>query len=88
MQPFDFCARTRVVFREGALSLIGDLARSLGFERALIVADRGMMAAGFVDQTASLFERNHECVLLQPHDTAGSGARAIRARLLAVSPRH
>ena len=39
MRPFDFQPRTRVVFREGGLSLIGELARSLGFTRTLIVAD-------------------------------------------------
>ncbi len=54
MQPFDFHARTRVVFRDGALSLVGDLARSLEFERALIVADRGMVAAGFVGRAELL----------------------------------
>jgi alcohol dehydrogenase len=54
MQPFDCHARTRVVFREGALSLVGDLARSLEFERALLVADHGMVAAGFVERTERL----------------------------------
>lgn len=54
MQPFDFHARTCVVFREGALSLVGDLARSLDFERALLVADRGMVAAGFVERAEHL----------------------------------
>jgi alcohol dehydrogenase len=54
MQPFDFHARTRVVFREGALSLVGDLARSLGFKRTLIVADPGMVAAGFVGRAERL----------------------------------
>src|SRR5262245_52858623 len=50
MQPFDFHPRTRVVFREGGLALVGELARSLGFTRTLIVADRGMQAAGLVDR--------------------------------------
>jgi alcohol dehydrogenase len=53
MQPFDFHPRTRVVFREGGLSLIGELAQSLGFARTLIVADPGMLAAGLVDRTAA-----------------------------------
>ena len=42
MRPFDFQPRTRVVFREGGLSLIGTLARSLEFTRTLLVADRGI----------------------------------------------
>jgi alcohol dehydrogenase len=50
MQPFDFHPRTRVVFREGGLALVGELARSLGFTRTLIVADPGMQAAGLVDR--------------------------------------
>jgi len=53
MQPFDFHPRTRVVFRDGGLSLIGELAQSLGFARTLIVADPGMLAAGLVDRTAA-----------------------------------
>src|SRR6185369_14924571 len=53
MQPFDFHPRTRVVFRDGGLSLIGELAQSLGFARTLIVADPGMLAAGLVDRAAA-----------------------------------
>jgi len=53
MQPFDFHPRIRVVFREGGLALVGELARSLGFTRTLIVADRGMQAAGLVDRAAA-----------------------------------
>jgi alcohol dehydrogenase len=52
MTAFDFHLRTRVVFREGGLGLIGELARSLGFTRTLIVADRGIEAAGLVSQAA------------------------------------
>jgi alcohol dehydrogenase len=48
VQPFDFQPRTRVVFREGALSLVGELAHALGFRRTLVVADRGIVAAGLV----------------------------------------
>ena len=35
MRPFDFHLRTRVVFGEGALSRLGELARELGFTRTL-----------------------------------------------------
>src|SRR5713226_38714 len=50
MRPFDFQPRTRVVFREGGLSLIGTLARSLEFTRTLIVADRGILSIGLVER--------------------------------------
>lgn len=53
MQPVDFHPKTRVVFRDGGLSLLGELARSLGFTRTLIVADPGMQAAGLVDRAAA-----------------------------------
>ena len=53
MRPFDFQLRTRVVFGEGALARLGDLARELSFTRTLIVADRGIVAAGHVDRAAA-----------------------------------
>jgi alcohol dehydrogenase len=48
MVPFDFQPRTRVVFGRGAASGVGVLARDLGFGRTLLVADRGLVAAGHV----------------------------------------
>jgi alcohol dehydrogenase len=56
MQSFDFFARTRVVFAEGALARLGELARPLGFTRTLIVADRGLVAAGYVKRAAAALE--------------------------------
>jgi len=47
MGPFDFQIRTRVVFGEGRFEELGALACELGFERTLVVADRGMVAAGY-----------------------------------------
>ncbi len=44
--PFDFQPRTRVVFDEGALERLGGLAKDLGFARALLVADAGLVEAG------------------------------------------
>jgi alcohol dehydrogenase class IV len=53
MRSFDFELRTRVVFGEGVLSRIGELARHLGFARTLIVSDRGIVASGLVDRAAA-----------------------------------
>src|SRR5262245_24953504 len=53
---FDFHIRTRVVFGEGALARLGEIARELGFTRTLIVADRGLVAAGYVRQAAESLE--------------------------------
>ncbi|MFN2510054.1 MAG: iron-containing alcohol dehydrogenase [Pyrinomonadaceae bacterium] len=50
MQPFDFQPRTRVVFAPGAIERLGELARELNFRRTLMVADRGLVASGHVDE--------------------------------------
>jgi alcohol dehydrogenase len=54
MKPFDLMLRTRVVYGDGALDRLGALARELGFARALIVADKGIVATGAVDRAARL----------------------------------
>jgi alcohol dehydrogenase len=46
----------RVVFGEGSLDRVGTLARELSFTRALIVADKGIVRAGFAARTARLLE--------------------------------
>lgn len=53
-RPFDFHLRTRLVFGEGALARLGDLARGLAFTRTLVVADPGIVATGHVERAASL----------------------------------
>jgi alcohol dehydrogenase len=47
---FDFQSHTRVIFGEGAMSRLGELARELGFRRTLLVADRGLLDSGHVDE--------------------------------------
>jgi alcohol dehydrogenase len=56
VRPFDFQLRTRIVFGEGALARLGDLARELGFTRTLIVSDPGIVATGQVARAASILE--------------------------------
>ena len=56
MRPFDFHLRTRIVFGEGALARLGDLARELGFTRTLIVSDPGIVATGQVARATSILE--------------------------------
>lgn len=57
MDSFDFQTHTRVVFGEGAFDKLGDLARELGFGRALLVADKGILACGYVEEASRLLER-------------------------------
>jgi alcohol dehydrogenase len=53
-RPFDFSFRTRVVFGSAAFERLGELARELGFRRALIVADRALLDTGLVSRAATL----------------------------------
>jgi len=53
---FDFHPRTRVVFGEGALARLGELARELSFTRTLVVADGGLVSTGQVDRAAALLD--------------------------------
>lgn len=50
METFDFQPRTRVVFGPGSIAQLGELALELGFRRTLLVADRGLLASGHVDE--------------------------------------
>ena len=50
MDIFDFQPRTRVVFGPGVIERLGEVARDLGFKRTLLVADRGLVASGHVDE--------------------------------------
>jgi alcohol dehydrogenase len=54
MQPFDSHSRTRVVFGEGTISRLGELARELNFRRTLLVADRGLVATGHVEEASKI----------------------------------
>lgn len=63
MQAFEFQSHTRVVFGSGALERLGALARELSFRRTLLVADRGLVEAGYVEQAARLLARQGITVL-------------------------
>ena len=56
MRPFDFALRTRIVFGDGALARLPDLARELSFTRTLVVADRGIVAAGHSARAVALLD--------------------------------
>ncbi len=46
LQPFDYDSRTRVIFGQGTLHRLGELAKELGGQRALLVTDKGLKQAG------------------------------------------
>lgn len=70
MNPFDFQPRTRIVFGEGRLGTLGELASELGARRALVCSDPGVIAAGHTQRgleslraagiEAFLFDEVHE----------------------------
>lgn len=53
---FDFHPRTRLIFGDRSSDRLGDLAREAGFRRTLIVADRGLVAAGHIERATKLLE--------------------------------
>ena len=57
MRSFDFQPRTRVVFGAGVIDRLGELARELNFKRTLLVADRGLVASGHVDEAVGPLEK-------------------------------
>ena len=67
MQSFDFQFHTRAVFGAGAFQRLAELSRELGFHRSLLVADRGLVAAGYVDEATKLL-RAAEIDVVTFHD--------------------
>src|SRR5258705_13272104 len=61
MTPFDFRPRTRVLFGAGEFARLGEVARELGGTKCLLVADRGMIDRGYVQEaTRTLKARRME----------------------------
>ncbi|MBS1789131.1 MAG: iron-containing alcohol dehydrogenase [Acidobacteria bacterium] len=54
MEFFDFRLPTRVIFGLGTFERLGQIARELGFNRTLLVADAGMVNCGYVAEATKL----------------------------------
>jgi alcohol dehydrogenase len=54
LAPFDHQPRTRLIYGNGTLARVGELARDLGGTRALLVSDPGIVKAGYVVRAVSL----------------------------------
>lgn len=67
MQSFDFQSHTRAVFGAGVFKRLGELSRELGFHHTLLVADRGLVTAGYVEQATNLL-RATEIEVVTFHD--------------------
>ena len=53
-RPFDFIPRTSTIFGEESFERLGSIARSLGFQRVLIVSDPGIAKCGFVARAVKM----------------------------------
>ncbi len=51
---FDFQPRTRIVFGDGALQQVGELAQEYGARRVLLVTDKGIVGAGHPARASEL----------------------------------
>lgn len=53
LAPFDHQPRTRLIYGNGTLARVGELARDLGGTRVLVVSDPGIVKAGYVTRAVS-----------------------------------
>jgi len=54
MKPFDFHSRIRLIFGEGSFERLGELASELRFRRTVLVADKGILACGYVEKATRI----------------------------------
>ena len=81
MTPFDFRPRTRVLFGAGEFSRLGEVARELGGTKCLLVADPGMVDAGYAQEaTRTLKARRMEVVAFHDFNPAPRPKWSTRAR--------
>ena len=89
MRPFDFYLRTRVVFGEGTFERLGELSRELGFTKAFIVSDPGIVATGLVAKASGIlrdagiestgfheFDANPDSAMVEAGRTVAAGVGA------------
>jgi alcohol dehydrogenase len=81
LSGFDLTPRTRVLFEAGSLARLGPLVRELGGTRALLVTDRGIVAAGHAARAeASLRHAGIDVALddaVQENPTTADVARCL-----------
>ena len=84
--PFDFHARTRLIFGKDSITQLGGVASGLGFLRTLLVADPGLAAVGYAERAAKLLQSEH-CLVVPFHDFATNPDTSMveRGRLFAAS---
>jgi alcohol dehydrogenase len=83
---FDFQPRTRVIFGAGVIDRLGELARELKFQRTLLVADRGLVASGHVDEAVGPLQKAGVEVFRFHDFEVNPDTRMIEAGTALVSP--
>ena len=81
MTPFELESRTRLVYGPGTLERLGAIARELGFQRTLLVADAGIVAAGFAARAQRSLEAAGVAAALFSafdHDPTSAKAKATQ----------
>ncbi len=86
ISQFDFQPRTRVLFGPGSFEQLGALARELGFCRTLLVADRGMIACGYVAEAIMLLTQAHIEVFSFHEFTVNPDTQVIEAGRAFAAP--
>ncbi len=83
MKSFEFNLQTRFVIGVGAVERLGELVRAYGGERALLISDPGLAAAGHVERAAATIRRaGAECFVflgVEENPTTRHVDRAVAA---------
>src|SRR5256885_1524759 len=85
-KAFDFQPRTRVIFGAGVIDRLGELARELNFQRTLLVADRGLVASGHVDEAVGPLQKAGVEVFRFHDFEANPDTRMIESGTQVVTP--
>jgi alcohol dehydrogenase len=86
MTPFDFRPRTRVLFGAGEFSRLGEVAREMGGTRCLLVADPGMVEAGYVKEATRTLKARRMDVLAFHEFTASPTSAMMENGAAAAAP--
>ena len=69
----------RVISGPGSFDQLGSLATELGFTRALVISDKGIVAAGFADRATTSLRENGILAWIFDDVDAGRGAHSVEA---------
>jgi len=87
MNPFDFHPHPRIIFGNGVIERLGEVAQELGLRHALLVADHGLVDVGYVELATRLLRERGIAVAafhdfdVNPTSTMVEAGRAFAASL-------